>query len=1764
MTCPATYRFVVLTAALALLGAALTGATAVAAPADLAPSASPGLAPYASPGAPGIDAAGTTPVRRSLRVEAEYDAIRIPDAADLNPRAGITISAWVKRHPGSGCGTIAGKDQTDGFWLAICDGRLRFTPNGTRGLVDGSAVIPEGRWTHVAVTYDGNTRRYYINGATDKTTSENARPLAANDSDLVIGADTAPGAAFNGKIDLVRLWSEPRDSGAIAAEMLEVLPRQPGLVAQWTLDGHARDGIGGHDGVSTGGASYSVDGPQPRDITVPLSDQSVTVDGHCRPEEYASAERVALDTLLATRATVLATATDVYVCLAEMPRPNGSNAFAGILLDGNNGRDDLAQAVDYRITVNHRGISDTQEGNGGGGWRDVDLADDVWDAVRVIDAAPGGVGQETWSAEFRFRRSLIDRPSDPDDPVAFGLALTQSSTSTTVGDSFWPVATAENSPKTWALATLATSIGLPPRSTFSGSVTREMGEGAPRGLAGARMQLLLVDEDNLTLVDQDTTDGSGLFSLEYVGRPLDAFVVREIDPRGVLSVSADGGADGDVAGPNVVLYEVDTNRADESTDYSAAGFVDAFGPAASGSVGQHYLVVYASPVEESDLEPLLLARRRQGFAVETISTTELERTGAGRDLGAKIHNWLRAYWDDVEPEPVYALLVGRGDTIPVRDIGWMDNDHRDPGDPDYYPAWPTDWYYADLDSEWDANDNGFYGEFLRCPPGDTYPDAEAEEGESECPEDGSLRREGPFGELRGSADDFEPEISIGRLAVNQPAEVRAAIAATLAFESSTASDKTRALLAGAFWSYDGRTWVEREDGKGAYVPGGNVTSDPWIRSAWDGEQPYGNDSAENMDTVLRAVLSQPMEQVYRLYESSSPGGDPTLAPTRRNPDEALTRAAVDDAWQTGHFGLANFAGNGARYGIDTAHWLVDWTENRRIEQPEQPRACEGLPSPAGDRVGPPCNELFDERFVGTLLPLADGLPPVAVAGAAGTGGVAWTFDGMDEDANVVGLTYGPAAVSGVLAARGRAAAWVGAYADVEPGGLDAFQTQLSRELLTTPLRIGDAVWQAASELARDDPYTMRSYGMQLFGDPAMTYWGSPVDSDGAWPQEGRDWQGTGATRWSGPDVMSQAWEATGTEAPGSPPVIGSDGNLIVVGNTAVARYSPEGDRLGSAPLGGVGGSSLRFSAAIADDAIYVAAGVSLLRFDSQLQRSTTFTLPGTVSGAPRVAPDGAVWVPTDSGMIRVTGNGRATTIDARRAVAPMSVAPDGRIVWPAADGSVRYWSMDQKGDVDSGTRAGPGLGDLTGLSISESGTIYAGTADGRLWAIPEEGEPWQTGTGGPVRSRPVIGADGAVYVCNTRGDVTAYEPDSRRERWHSELGDDIAAPPVVDGGRLYVTVGSSLFALDLATGNVDSQLYLGNLDTRSAPVLGSDRALYVVRADANIVAVGEDGWLAAPTDVAVTVGPTSTTVTWRDNSSEEIGFLVELCDLADECVKAGVTAEGAEQIVAYDLPFEVGEPFYARVLALGRAGRDELLGLDKSGGGASIDQASDPNHASDYGYSRIAIGLPEAPVAPTGLEVTGVGADAVEVTWQYEGDVGELLGFTVSRRVAGTATFEDIAAVGADVRSFADRGLLPDTEYRYRLTAETASGLSPTTAANGTTWQLAPRGPKNIVAEIDRTSVTLRWIDEADDETAYLVERKSPGWSEYQVVGRLAADATLFHDTVYMEEGFYHYRVTALWDVEETPRASSPAQVGAVVTGVETLKAFMPFAMLDR
>ncbi len=1674
--------------------------------------------------------AGTT--RRALVVESDLDALRVPNHADLNPRNALTIEMWVKRGTDEAdCASLMSKGGGEGYWLGICDGRLRFNV-GDRSTADGSTQIPTDRWTHVAVTYDGATRRFYVNGVLDRETTESPAGLVASESDLYIGRDVTPGAPLVGLIDHVRLWHSVRSSAQIDEGREQYLGQAgssgevQGLVAEWPLDGETADSVGGHDGHISSGGAYSYDAALPRDISVPLLGDVVELDGKCLAMEYSSAQRVVPDGPDGTRVLIQATDDDVYICFDRMPRPRSQTMGAAVYLDrGSRDPDsvtDPAQPGDYRLSVNTRGTLDAEEGDGSGGFRDIDLSAGTWDAKSVQET-------DDWSAEFMLPRRLFDRPSDPDDPQQFGLVVSQPE-EYTQEDMLWPVGAQKAVPSTWSDVTIDIDAGVPPRWRLTGTALWVDGDGEEHGIAGAVIQLWAVEEDQPREVDSIASDAGGRYELTYEGRSPDSFLVMEIDPRGTTSVSADAGLDGSAIGPNLLHYSV--NAARPNLRPSEGRFVDSIGHPAAQALQQHYLILYAEPVTERDLWPIVEAKSSQGFMVTTIDVQSIGRTGEGRDLAEKIHLALREYWESVEPEPVYALLVGRGDRIPVRDVGWMDNDHRDSTKADYHPAWPTDWYYADLDSEWDADADGYHGEFMRCPPGGTYVDPEGEE--LECPGEGSLLREGPFGALRTSDDDFVPEISIGRIAVNEPGEVRRALAASYRAEEQGSGAKQRALLAGSFYSFEGRSWSAARQ---QYVPGGNSEADPWMGQPWDGSRPFGRDSADYLELKLRPSLEQAIDEVDRLYESTTPPGLEFLSPSVHQPDAALSPASLAQYWSSGDYGLAHLAGLGWPAGIMGARWLHDWDGNLRIDNPARPGFCSDEQISPLQQVGPPCYELVSQPFIWADTPAPSGIGPIVVASAGSTGAIAWTWDAIDEAGNVIGLEHGPPAIAGSMPASGKAAAWVGALTDVAPGALDQYQIDLASDLISTPLRLGDAVWKAGSELARAGPFDMRSYAMQLFGDPAALYWGNWADSAAPWPQDGRDWRATSYTPYSGPSRPSIAW-TTPELSPSSAPSIGRDGDIYVAASSSagLVRLAPSADVVSQANFGGPG-VNRQFAPALTTDAVYLASQQTLHKLDYSLSGAESARLPAGASatGAARVGSDGSIWVPTDRGMARFAGPLAGEIVGTGVPLAGVAFLPSGEAIWSTSAGEIQGWFMDRTGEVSQRIVSSGRLGQITAPAVSAEGTVYVGATSGRLYAIPTESAAWQVDTGASVSQRPAIGPDGVVYVGNDAGIVTAYGPESSGEVWSAELGTAIAAPPVLDGGRLYV-VTADLHALDLATGSLLWSVDLDRTDERSVPVVGPDRTIYLLQASGRLTAVREEGWLAAPSEVAITAYAQSANVEWRDNSAEEAGFRVTLCELGERCSTAHTAPADSTSLLVDRHGFAPGTAFYATVQALGRVEETAV---------SQAPSALDTNHSSDIVRSRVVTAAPLLPREPSDLRADAIASDVVELSWGYPADARELVGFRLSRRAGPQGPFDTVAVVGADARRYVDRDLLPDTTYTYRLAASNETGTSDVVEIGTTTLPVRLARPTDVRAFVaNGPMVVVQWRDNASTEDGYLVERRSPGAALYRTVGRLAADTRYFVDTAYITSGQFHYRVKAVSEEADSPYALVAISVG--------------------
>lgn len=110
--------------------------------------------------------------------------VEVPFSPQLNFSGGaLTIEAWIRRADVSTCMTLVGNDFQQSYWLGICNGRLRFYSHGAGSQVDGSGIVPAGKWAHIAATYDGTERRYYINGVLDTASTTfwipPARPVPA-------------------------------------------------------------------------------------------------------------------------------------------------------------------------------------------------------------------------------------------------------------------------------------------------------------------------------------------------------------------------------------------------------------------------------------------------------------------------------------------------------------------------------------------------------------------------------------------------------------------------------------------------------------------------------------------------------------------------------------------------------------------------------------------------------------------------------------------------------------------------------------------------------------------------------------------------------------------------------------------------------------------------------------------------------------------------------------------------------------------------------------------------------------------------------------------------------------------------------------------------------------------------------------------------------------------------------------------------------------------------------------------------------------------------------------------------------------------------------------------------------------------------------------------------------------------------------------------------------------------------------------------------
>jgi hypothetical protein len=112
-------------------------------------------------------------------------------------------------------------------------------------------------------------------------------------------------------------------------------------------------------------------------------------------------------------------------------------------------------------------------------------------------------------------------------------------------------------------------------------------------------------------------------------------------------------------------------------------------------------VIITLPELVASVHSLRIWKEYLGFSVEVVTIDWVAFGYPGEDLQEQIRNYLISIYE--EETPLYVLLVGSPNTIPMRTC------HPIPWEyPDYVV---TDFYYCDLTGVWNADDDEYFGEY---------------------------------------------------------------------------------------------------------------------------------------------------------------------------------------------------------------------------------------------------------------------------------------------------------------------------------------------------------------------------------------------------------------------------------------------------------------------------------------------------------------------------------------------------------------------------------------------------------------------------------------------------------------------------------------------------------------------------------------------------------------------------------------------------------------------------------------------------------------------------------------------------------------------------------------------------------------------------------------------------------------------------------------------------------------------------------------------
>ncbi|MBP2331193.1 glucose/arabinose dehydrogenase [Kibdelosporangium banguiense] len=173
---------------------------------------------------------GTGNTGGGLTFDGVDDVVTVGDSNLLDLTNAMTLEAWVRPSAGgTAWRTVMMKERADGLSYSLYSDNAASRPTSwirvgsTDRSVNGTSAVPANTWTHLAVTYDATTIRFYVNG-TQVATAPSSGALLTSDNPLRIGGNLIWGEYFSGSLDDVRVYNRVLTAAEITTDRNTPVP----------------------------------------------------------------------------------------------------------------------------------------------------------------------------------------------------------------------------------------------------------------------------------------------------------------------------------------------------------------------------------------------------------------------------------------------------------------------------------------------------------------------------------------------------------------------------------------------------------------------------------------------------------------------------------------------------------------------------------------------------------------------------------------------------------------------------------------------------------------------------------------------------------------------------------------------------------------------------------------------------------------------------------------------------------------------------------------------------------------------------------------------------------------------------------------------------------------------------------------------------------------------------------------------------------------------------------------------------------------------------------------------------------------------------------------------------------------------------------------------------------------------------------------------------------------------------------------------------